>query len=101
MKTNNNNLTTLDQFKDEQYGKRGTVEREQLEAGYEQFKLGAMLHQARIDKGLTQAELAERVGTTNSYFSKIENNMKEVRLSTLQRIVELGFGGELQLSIKL
>ena len=84
VKTNNNNLTTLDQFKDEQYGKGGTVKREQLEVGYEQFKLGAMLHQARIDKGLTQAELAERVGTTKSYISKIENNIKEVRLSTLR-----------------
>ena len=101
MKTNINNLTTLDQFKDEQYGKRGTVERDQLETGYEQFRIGALLHQARIDKGLTQAELAERVGTTKSYISKIENNIKEVRLSTLQRIVELGLGGELQLSIKL
>ena len=84
MKTNINNMTTLDQFKDEQYGKGGTVKREQLEVGYEQFKLGAMLHQARIDKGLTQAELAERVGTTKSYISKIENNIKEVRLSTLR-----------------
>ena len=84
VKTNNNNLTTLDQFKDEQYGKGGTVKREQLEVGYEQFKLGAMLHQARIDKGLTQAELVERVGTTKSYISKIENNIKEVRLSTLR-----------------
>ncbi|MEO8720789.1 MAG: hypothetical protein ABI372_06760 [Ginsengibacter sp.] len=33
--------------------------------------------------------------------SKIENNIKEVRISTLQKIVEVGFGGKLQLSIKL
>jgi hypothetical protein len=32
---------------------------------------------------------------------KIENNIKEVRLSTLQKIVELGLGGQLDLSIKL
>ena len=36
-----------------------------------------------------------------SYISKIENNIKEVRISTLQKIVELGFGGHLELSIKL
>ncbi|HNA33439.1 MAG TPA: hypothetical protein PL106_09990 [Flavobacteriales bacterium] len=41
------------------------------------------------------------MGTTKSYISKIENNLKEVRISTLMRIVELGFGGQLQLSIKL
>lgn len=29
---------------------------------------------------MTQAELAEKVGTTKSYISKIENNIKEVRL---------------------
>lgn len=60
-----------------------------------------MLHEARLEKGLTQKELAEKVGTTKSYISKIENNIKEVRISTLQKIVELGFGGQLQLSIKL
>lgn len=51
--------------------------------------------------GLTQEELAEKVGTSKSYISKIENNIKEVRISTLQKIVELGFGGRLLLSIKL
>lgn len=101
MKTNKNNVTTLDQFKDKKYGQRGSEKRDALEAGYESFKIGALLHQARLEKGLTQEELADRVGTTKSYISKIENNMKEVRLSTLQRIVELGFGGQLQLSIKL
>ncbi|MEZ0540593.1 helix-turn-helix domain-containing protein [Fibrella arboris] len=101
MKTNKNNVTTLDQLKDKQYGQRGSAKREALEAGYESFKIGALLHQARLEKGLTQEELADRVGTTKSYISKIENNIKEVRLSTLQRIVEIGFGGQLQLSIKL
>ena len=56
---------------------------------------------ARLEKGLTQEELAEKVGTTKSYISKIENNIKEVRFSTLKKIVELGLGGQLQLSIKL
>lgn len=96
-----NNILTLDQFKDKHYGKRGTANREELEAGYENFKIGALIHEARIEKGLTQEELAEKVGTTKSYISKIENNVKEVRLSTLQKIVELGLGGQLQLSIKL
>ena len=68
---------------------------------YENFKIGALIHEARIEKGLTQEELAEKVGTTKSYISKIENNVKEVRISTLQKIVELGLGGQLQLSIKL
>ena len=60
-----------------------------------------MIHEARLEKGLTQEELAQKVGTTKSYISKIENNIKEVRLSTLKKIVELGLGGQIDLSIKL
>lgn len=65
------------------------------------FSIGGLIRQARQGKGMTQEELALRVGTTKSYISKIEKNVKEVRLSTLQRIVEQGLGGELKLSIKL
>lgn len=101
MKMKKKNLTTLEQFKDKNYGKRGTKKRDDLEAGYENFKIGILIHDARIEKGLTQEELANRVGTTKSYISKIENNVKEVRISTLQKIVELGLGGHLELSIKL
>ena len=101
MKTKKNNVMTLDEFKDKHYGKQGTKKRDELEAGYENFKIGALIHDARLEKGLTQQELAEKVGTTKSYISKIENNIKEVRFSTLQKIVELGLGGRLQLLIKL
>lgn len=95
------NLKTLNEFKDEHYGKRGTLKREELEYGYESFKIGNMIHEARIEKGLTQEELAKKCGTTKSYISKLENDIKEVRISTLQKIVELGFGGQLKLSILL
>ncbi|MEO9257433.1 MAG: helix-turn-helix transcriptional regulator [Crocinitomicaceae bacterium] len=101
MKTKKDKILTLDEFKDKNYGKIGTTKRNELDAGYENFKIGALIHDARLEKGLTQEELAEKVGTTKSYISKIENNIKEVRLSTLQKIVELGLGGHLQLNIKL
>jgi ribosome-binding protein aMBF1 (putative translation factor) len=101
MKTDKDNILTLEQFKDKHYGKLGTDKRNLLEAGYESFKIGALIHEARLEKGLTQEELADKVGTSKSYISKIENNVKEVRFSTLKKIVELGLGGQLQLSIKL
>jgi len=99
MKTNNR--MTLDEFKDKHYGVKGTKSRNELDSGYENFKLGTLLHEARLEKGLTQAELAAKAGTTKSYISKIENNIKEVRISTLQRIVQLGLGGHLDFSIRL
>lgn len=100
-KTAKSNIMSLEQFKDRHYGKRGTAKRDELEAGYDSFKIGVLIHEARLEKGMTQQELAEKVGTTKSYISKLENNVKEVRLSTLQKIVELGLGGQLELSIKL
>lgn len=96
-----NNVKSLDQFVNEQYGKKGTPKRDKLEKGYESFKLGVILQQARLEKGLTQEELADRCGTNKGYISKIENDIKEVRISTLQKIVKMGLGGQLNLSIKL
>ena len=96
-----NNLTSLDQYIEQQYGKRGTLKREKFENGYENFKIGFMLQQARLGKGLTQEELAVKVGTSKSYISKIENNVKEVRISTLQKIIEAGLGGHLELAIRI
>lgn len=96
----NNNVISLEAFKEKNYGKRGTKRREELESGSENYFIGVLLQQARVAKGLTQEELAEKVGTTKSYISKIENNIKEVRISTLQKIVELGLGGQLELAIK-
>ena len=100
MKTKNRNLTTLEEFKEKNYGKRGTKERDELEAGYENFRIGALIHDTRIELGMTQEQLAEKVGTSKSYISRIENDVKEARISTLQKIIEIGFGGRLELSIK-
>jgi transcriptional regulator with XRE-family HTH domain len=83
------------------YGNIGAEKRIALDEGYQEFKLGALIHEARMEKGLTQEQLAEKCGTTKSYISKIENNIKEVRFSTLQKIVESGLGGKLELNIKL
>ena len=95
------NITTLDEIVEEQYGQKGTKKRDNFEKGYQAFKLGFLIQQARIEKGLTQEELALKCGTNKGYISKIENDLKEVRISTLQKIVELGLGGRLELSIKL
>ncbi len=65
MKRNKNSILTLEQFKDKNYGKRGTAKREALETGYDNFKIGALIHEARLEKGLTRrlAQYARRCGT--------------------------------------
>ena len=47
---NRKKTRTLDQFKDEHYGKKGTKKRDQLEKGYQEFKLGALIHNAGLNK---------------------------------------------------
>ena len=101
MKAKNRNLKSLDQFIDEKIGKKGSVNRERFENDYDAFKLGVLIQQAREQKGLTQEQLAELAGTNKSYISKLERNLKDIRFSTLQRIINEGLGGQLDISIKL
>ena len=98
-KIENNNLTSFTDHLDQQYGKRGTEERESFEQGFEAFKLGVMLQELRKSNGLTQKQLAQKCGTTKTYISRIENNASDIRLSTLMRIIREGFGKQLRLSL--
>lgn len=61
---------------------------EGFERGYQAFHLGAMLQLAREDAGMTQQQVAERLGTKKSAISRLENNAGDVRLSTLQKYAE-------------
>ena len=99
--TNNNNLTSFSDHLDEQYGKPGTEERENLEEGFEAFKLGVMLQEMRKEQGLTQEQLSEKCGTTKTYISRIENNASDIRLSTLMRIIKEELGGQLRFSVDM
>jgi len=56
-----------------------------FDAGYEQFKIGVMLKQAREEAGLTQEELARRLRTKKTAISRIENHAEDIKLSTLER----------------
>jgi transcriptional regulator with XRE-family HTH domain len=55
------------------------------EEGYEQFKVGVMLREARESSGLTQDEVARRLKTKKTAISRIENHAEDIKLSTLER----------------
>lgn len=99
MKTENKKITSFTEHLDSQYGKKGTETREKYEEEYDTFELGVMLQEMRKERGMTQEQLALKCGTTKSYISKIENNTSDIRLSTLMRIIRLGLGGHLKLSL--
>ena len=94
-------IKTFDELIEKEHGKIGTESRNEYEEGAQMFIVSEMLKEARKTANMTQEQLAIKAGTKKSYISRIENNVKEVRLSTLQKIVELGLGGHLELSIKL
>lgn len=71
---------------------------EGYEEGYEQFKVGVMLRQARESAGLTQEELARRLKTKKTAISRIENHAEDIKLSTLKRVAG-ALGKRLQVSI--
>lgn len=101
MKTNQENkLISWDDHIDKKYGKAGTSSREKYEEGFENFKIGVLIQEARKQQNLTQEELALKCGTTKNYISRIENNASDIRLSTLKRIIRDGLGGHLKLSLK-
>ncbi len=69
---------------------------EGFESGYADFKIGVMLRQAREKAGLTQEQVANRLGTKKSAISRIENHAEDVRLSTLRAYAK-AVGAELQI----
>ncbi|MFV8374807.1 helix-turn-helix transcriptional regulator [Flavobacterium sp. LB1P71] len=89
------------EIKDSVYGEKGTERRDELERDFEGFKIGLQLKKARLEKHLTQTELAERVDKKREYISRIENNGSNLTLKTLYDIVEKGLGGKVKIQIEL
>ncbi len=63
--------------------KRGPKFAKNFNKGYEQFKIGVLLKQARLEAGLTQEQVANILATKKSAISRIENHAEDIRLSTL------------------
>ena len=69
-----------------------------FDTGYEQFKIGVMLKQARQEAGLTQEEVAKKLKTKKSAISRIENHAEDIRLSTLENFAQ-AVGKHLRLEV--
>ena len=89
---------TLDELLDVEYGKHGTPEREEFDKEAQAFCLAETLKEERRRAGLTQQQLAERIGTKKTYISRLENGKADIQLSTLYRIFE-GLGKRVALTI--
>ena len=77
----------IDDYLDERLPKEGISERDFWD-GYEDFQIGALLKNARISNGLTQQELANRIQTTKSVISRMENHSEDIKLSTIEKVAK-------------
>lgn len=73
----------------QRYKEKRKGENPKFWAGYEKrletFKLGVLLKQARQNAGLTQEQVAEKLKTTKSVISRMENHATDIKLSTLEK----------------
>jgi DNA-binding XRE family transcriptional regulator len=80
------NTYTLEELTDKHIGERGTPDREQFDFELALDIMGDMVRKVRKEKHLTQEQLGQLIGVQKAQISKIENNAKDVRLSTIVRV---------------
>lgn len=92
------NCSNLEELLNVEFGEVGTVSRDEFDKDTEAFCLAQTLKEERKRAGLTQQELAERIGTKKTYISRLENGKADIQLSTLFRIFE-GLGRRISVTI--
>ncbi len=90
-------MSDLDEYIDERK-KRDPDFAEGFDSGYEDFKIGHLIKEMRLENKMTQEELAARLNTKKSVISRLENHSNDVRLSTLQKVAGV-FGKRVSLAI--
>lgn len=93
------NVTSFEELLVEKYGEKGTKSRDKFDADSLAFLLGVMLKEARQEAQLTQEQLAEKTGTKKSYISRIERGLSDIQISTYHKLIEIGLGKSLNISI--
>lgn len=92
------NCCNLDELLNVEFGNVGTATRDEFDRETEAFCLAQTLKEERKRAGLTQEELANKIGTKKTYISRLENGKADIQLSTLFRIFE-GLGKRVSLTI--
>ena len=96
---NNMELTTFDDHLEERYGPIGSKKRTEFEIKAKAFAIGEIIREERKYAKMTQEELAIKTGTKKSFISRIENGHSDIQLSTLFKLIEIGLGKEINLTI--
>ena len=84
----NPDVGSMDAVLDKLYGKVGTPEREEFRKEAYSYCVGQLISDERKQERMTQAELAEKVGTNKSYISRIEKGAIEPGVGLFFRIID-------------
>jgi DNA-binding XRE family transcriptional regulator len=97
MQTNNHKIVDYDAVLDAKFGAAGTSLRIEAEKKAFAFYTGQIIEQARKEAKMTQTQLAEKLGSSKSYISRVETGRTEPKVSTFFRIASaLGLAVELR-----
>lgn len=97
MNTKTNKIYSVSDELNQVFGNHGTDSRKEAERqAWEEYNAQILLD-ARKQAGLTQSELAERIGADKSYVSRIERGLTVPSISTFYRMVSaMGLSVELR-----
>ena len=73
-------------FLNKEIGPEGSVKREEFEAKARAWYYGEILRDRRKELGITQKELAEKIGRERTYINRIEKGETDLQLSSFIRI---------------
>ena len=66
----------------EEYGAKGTASREEFDAKARAWYYAEVLKNARKSAGITQQQLAEKIGKKREYIAMLEKGETDMQLST-------------------
>jgi len=90
----------LEELTDKYIGSVDTSKRERFDFELRADVIGEIIKNARIEQKMTQQQLGKLIGVQKAQISKIENNAKDVRFSTILRVFE-ALKAQVNISVEL
>ena len=87
LEENNHQINNFDKVLDKLFGAEGSQQRAEAENKAYAFYSGQIIEDARKHANMTQLELANKIGTSKTYISRVENGYVEPKISTFYRIM--------------
>lgn len=100
MEIENKNIKNFTEHLEKRHGKEGSESRIKFEIKAKSFAIGELIKEERKLAHLTQEQLADKIGAKKSFISRIENGHSDIQLSTLYKLIELGFGRKISFTIQ-